>query len=197
MTSPEGNDSATEQRYKRTIAVGYTTGGAGMELEDVHLIIPSLERAVTYRASSRGEGSDKLPVCGAVANFLNKNVEVLGDPIFIGFGLPNFLTSLGVGCARAGVYVSPSLWLSGSCKSRGFDLDTTLLNNTAWEGAVCYRKPAEGWDIPDFFKHLSASFEKEEAKAFQELTKEWTPGLDAERDGKVAFLLGSMFRVWG
>jgi len=181
MTPPEGNDSATEQKYKRTIAVGFTTDDVTAELVDVHLIIPSLERAVTYRAASRGEGSSKLPVCGAVANFLSKNAESLGDPIFIGCNISGFLRSLGVGCGRAGVYVSPDLWLSESF--RGFDLTSIF--------------PKVQADQDDFFKHLSSSFEKGEAKAFQTLTKEWVPGLDAEQDGKVAFLLGSMFRVWG
>lgn len=179
MTSLEGSDSVMEQKYKRTIAVGYTVD-KNMELEDIHLIVPSLERTVTYRSASRGEGSNKLPVCGAVANFLSKNAEALGDPIFVGFDLPAFLFSLGVGCARAGVYVSPDLWLSESCRNRGFDLRSTSRGS-----------------YPEFLKHLSSSFEKEEAKSFQELTEGWTPGNDAERDGKVAFLLGSMFRVWG
>ena len=45
--------------------------------------------------------------------------------------------------------------------------------------------------------HLGSSFEGKEAKSFADMTAEWSPLKDAERDGKVAFLLGSMFRIWG
>jgi len=174
-----------ESKYKKAVAVGYTMAGETNDIEDVHLIIPSLERSVTYRTASRGKGSSKLPVCGAVANFINKNVEVLGEPVFVGFSLPEFLMQMGLGCAKiGGVYFSPDLWLSPNSQS-GFDLKPVLF-------------PKAG-DSPstELFSQLGGQFSGEDKKVFDKLVKDWKPFQDAERDGQVAFLLGSLFRVWG
>jgi len=176
---------ALENKYRKTIAVGYTLNADTKELEDVHLVVPSMERAVTYRSASRGEGSNKLPVCGAVANFIYKNEEALEGPVFVGFDIRQFLTSLGVGCAIAGVYVSPKLWLSGD-PSPHFDVTDVISSLHRTMGS-----------IDAAMSHLGSSFEGKEAKSFADMTAEWSPLKDAERDGKVAFLLGSMFRIWG
>ena len=145
----------------------------------MHLIVPSLERAVTYRSSSRGKDSDKLPVCGAVANFLEKNCESLGDPLFVGFGLSSFLPVLGLGCAQSSTYLCPSVWLPMDREER-FDL-----------------LPVLGESPASVLTTLGSQFSGEDKKAFDKLTKSWKPHKDAEKDGKLAFLLGSLFRVWG
>ena len=172
-----------EHQYKQTIAVGYTLTAENDEVEDVHLIVPSLERSVSYRASSRSKSSNKLPVCGAVANFIAKNSDALGEPIFVGFALEDFLTRVGLGCAKVGAYFSPGLWLSNN-KSRGFDLDSVLFST-------------KGLSSPKLLSQLGEQFSGEDKKSFDKLIKGWKPFQDAERDGKLSFLLGSMFRVWG
>lgn len=178
------------------IAVGFTLGTAGdhgdyREILDVHLIAPLLERAVTYRSASRGEGSNKLSVCGAVANFLTKNEEALGiNPVFVGFGVSSFLVNLGLGCAKAGVYIRPSMWLlPPSLFGPGHVDFNDVYDFSTYDNSLA---PADR-----FIKYLGSSFEGEEAKSFDETLHEWEPGTDAEQDAKVAFLLGSMFRVWG
>lgn len=168
-----------EHKFKHAIAVGYTLTEDSNDVEDVHLIIPSLERAVTYRAASRGKDSSKLPVCGAVANFITKNSESLVDPVFVGFGLPSFLSVLGLGCARSSSYLCPSVWLPMG-KEEKFDLLPVLGDSPA-----------------TVLSSLGAQFSGEDKKSFDKLTKSWKPYKDAEIDGKLALLLGSLFRVWG
>lgn len=174
-----------EHKYKRAIAVGYTVSEDEDDLQDVHLIVPSLERVVTYRASNRGDGSSKLPVCGAVANFISKNSDALGDPIFVGFSLKDFVTRVGIGCARAGVYFPPELWLSPD-KQPGFDLQTVLFSETSSSAA-----------ISKSLARLGEQFSGEDKKSFDKLVKGWKLFKEAERDGQLAFMLGSMVRVWG
>lgn len=168
-----------EHKFKHAIAVGYTLTEDSGDVEDVHLIIPSLERAVTYRGATRGKDSSKLPVCGAVANFITKNSDVLFDPVFVGFGLPSFLSVLGMGCARSSSYLCPSVWLPIGKEER-FDL-----------------LPVLGGSPAAVLSSLGAQFSGEDKKAFDKITKGWKPYKDAEDDGKIAFLLGSLFRVWG
>lgn len=168
-----------EHKFKHAIAVGYTLTEDSGDVEDVHLIIPSLERAVTYRGATRGKDSSKLPVCGAVANFITKNSDVLFDPVFVGFGLPSFLSVLGMGCARSSSYLCPSVWLPLGKEER-FDL-----------------LPVLGGSPAAVLSSLGAQFSGEDKKAFDKITKGWKPYKDAEDDGKIAFLLGSLFRVWG
>lgn len=167
-----------DHKFKHAVAVGYTLT-EDSDIEDVHLIIPSLERAVTYRAASRGGESDKLPVCGAVANFITKNSDTLADPVFVGFGLSAFLPMLGLGCARSSTYLCPSVWLPMG-KEEKFDLLPVLGDSPA---AV--------------LSSLGVQFSGEDKKSFDKLTKGWKPHKDAEKDGKLAFLLGSLFRIWG
>lgn len=174
-----------EHKYKNAIAVGYTVTEDSEDVEDVHLIVPSLERAVTYRAANRGKGSSKLPVCGAVANFISKNSAALGDPIFVGFSLPDFLMKIGMGCAKAGVYFPPELWLSSGMQ-HGFDLQSVLFADTS-SSAVMSKS----------LSRLGEQFSGEDKKAFDKLVKGWKLFHESERDGQLAFLLGSMFRVWG
>lgn len=169
--------------YRKSIAVGYTfkqETGKTSAIEDIHMIIPDLERAVTYRSVSRGKGSSKLPVCGAVANFIAKNSEKLGTPTFVGFDIADLLRMLGLGCAKAQVYLSPELWLPAR-KQGGFDLSF----------------PDSDVPTEKLLPELGDQFSGEDKKSFDKLTKDWKPFKDAERDGKLAFLLGSMFRVWG
>ena len=168
-----------EHKFKQAIAVGYTLTEDSNDVEDVHLIIPSLERAVTYRAASRGKDSSKLPVCGAVATFITKNSESLVDPVFVGFGLPSFLSVLGLGCARSSSYWCPSVWLP-----MGKEEKFALL-------------PVLGDSPATVLSSLGAQFSGEDKKSFDKLTKSWKPYKDAEIDGKLALLLGSLFRVWG
>ena len=172
-----------EHKYKRAIAVGYTMTEDLAELQDVHLIVPSLERAVTYRASSRGKGSSKLPVCGAVANFIAKNADALGEPVFVGFSLEDFFAQVGIGCARAGVYFPPDLWLS-SDKQTSFDLQPVLF-------------PKDSGSSSKLLSRLGEQFSGEDKKAFDKLVKGWKLFQEAERDGQLSFMLGSMFRIWG
>jgi len=168
--------------YRKSIAIGYTfkqeTDNISV-IEDVHMIIPHLERAVTYRFANRNKGSNKLPVCGAVANFITKNSETLGNPIFVGFDTADFLRMLGLGCARDQVYLSPELWLLR--KQEVIDLSFS-------DSDVSIEK---------LLPELGVQFSGEDKKSFDKLIKGWKPFKDAERDGKLAFLLGSMFRVWG
>ena len=174
-----------ENKYKKAVAVGYTMVGETSDIEDVHLIIPSLERSVTYRAVSRGNESSKLPVCSAVANFMNKNAEALGEPVFVGFSLPEFLMQMGLGCAKAGgVYFSPDLWLSPN-RQFGFDLKPILFPESG-------SSPPAKW-----FSQLGGQFSGEDKKVFDKAVKGWKPFQDAERDGQISFLLGSLFRIWG
>jgi len=172
-----------EHKYKRAIAIGYTMTEDTNDVQDVHLIVPSLERAVTYLASSRGEGSSKLPVCGALANFITKNSDVLGEPIFVGFALEDFFVQVGLGCAKAGIYFPPDLWLSTN-KQLGFDLDSVLFS-------------AKGLSSSKLLTQLGEQFSGEDKKSFDKLVKGWKPFQEADRDSQLAFLLGSMFRVWG
>lgn len=174
-----------EHKYRRAIAVGYTLTEDVDELKDVHLIVPSLERAVTYRAASRGKGSSKLPVCGAVANFIAKNSEALGEPMFVGFSLEDFFNKVGIGCARAGVYFPPDLWLS-SDKQRGFDLQPVLFSEASSPAAMSKS-----------VARLGEQFSGEDKKSFDKLVKGWKLFHEAERDGQLSFMLGSMFRIWG
>jgi hypothetical protein len=169
--------------YRKSIAVGYTfkrETGKTADIEDVHMIIPHLERAVTYCSANRGKGSSKLPVCGAVANFIAKNSEVLGNPIFVGFDTADFLRMLGLGCAKAQVYLSPELWLPDD-KQVGIDLSF----------------PDSDVTTEKLLPELGEQFSGEDKKSFDKLIKDWKPFKDAERDGKLSFLVGSMFRVWG
>ena len=138
-----------------------------------------LATSKTYRGATRGKDSSKLPVCGAVANFITKNSDVLFDPVFVGFGLPSFLSVLGMGCARSSSYLCPSVWLPIGKEER-FDL-----------------LPVLGGSPAAVLSSLGAQFSGEDKKAFDKITKGWKPYKDAEDDGKIAFLLGSLFRVWG
>ena len=172
-----------DHKYKQAIAVGYTVTEENNEIENVHLIVPSLERSVSYRSANRGKESNKLPVCGAVANFIAKNVEALDKFMFVGFSLSDFLTRVGLGCAKAGVYFPPDLWLSPGCSS-DIDLHPILFSS-------------EHFSTPQLLSYLGDQFSGEDKKSFDKLVKGWKPFQDAERDGKLSFLLGSMFRVWG
>jgi len=179
-----------EHKYKQAIAVGYTVTEENNEIEDVHLIVPSLERSVSYRSANRGKDSNKLPVCGAVANFIAKNTEALDEFMFVGFLLSDFLKRVGLGCAKAGVYFPPDLWLPAphygvSGRARvDIDLHPILFSS-------------EHFSDSQMLSYLGGQFSGEDKKSFDKLVKGWEPLQDAERDGKLSFLLGSMFRVWG
>ena len=152
------------------------------EMGDVHLIIPALEKAITYRAEGRQEGSGKLKVCAAAASFIKKHACDVGlQPTFVGFDVELFLRFLGLECASSHVFFPPDYWINTP-----YAID--LYKYLTLDGVE---------DIGEAFRYFSNSFTGEDLEKYTALVKGWTPHVDAEQDAHLAFLFGSAFWLWG
>lgn len=157
---------------------------------DVHMIVPSSEKAITYRGSSRGPDSGKPSVLSAAASFIRKHsYDVGAAPRFIGFDVSEFLRFVGFDCGLSHTFFPSEYWVgkgSGGSKRRG---DRVELND-----CLGISKPGEAATALSYF---SAGFSGEDLEKYISLVKSWKGHKDAERDAQLAFLFGSVFWLWG
>jgi hypothetical protein len=152
------------------------------QMVDVHMIIPTAEKAITYRAAGRQEGSGKLKVCEAAATFIKKHSREIGlKPVFVGFDIRQFLRFVGLECALSHTFFPLDYW---NDSSHTIDLYACL---TAEKDS----------NISDAFRYFSDSFTGEDLEKYTALVKGWVPHKNAERDARLAFLFGSSFWLWG
>ena len=152
------------------------------EMGDVHMVIPALEKAITYRAGGRQEGSGKLKVCAAAASFIKKHAYDVGlRPTFVGFDVEPFLRFLGLECALSNVFFPADYWI-----------DTPYAVDL-----YKYLTPEGSEDIGEAFRYFADGFTGEDLEKYTTLVKSWTPHEDAERDAHLTFLFGSAFWLWG
>jgi hypothetical protein len=150
---------------------------------DIHMVVPLLEKAVTYRSSSRGEGSGKPSVCGAAASFIKKHSCDVGlTPTFVGFDVEQFLRFVGFECGLSHTFFPPEYWLN---TDRAVELNDYLLCG----GDAASRATA--------LSYFSGGFSGEDLERYTDLVKGWSAHKDAERDAHLAFLFGSIFWLWG
>jgi len=148
---------------------------------DVHMIIPALEKAITYRSAGRGEGSGKLGVLGATASFIKKHSYDVGlSPVFVGFDVGEFLRFVGVDCSLSHTFFPPDYWV-----------------NTKYAVELHDYLGVKGSDVHKVLQYFSKGFSGEDLEKYTELVKGWRGHADAERDAQLAFLFGSIFWLWG
>ena len=148
---------------------------------DVHMIVPALEKAITYRSTGRGEGSGKLSVLGATASFIKKHSYDVGlSPTFVGFDVEEFLRFVGFDCALTHTFFPPDYW---SQKKYAVELHDYL--------------GARGSDVAKALQYFSKGFSGDDLEKYTGLVKGWRGHVDAERDAQLAFLFGSVFWLWG
>jgi hypothetical protein len=168
--------SKSDAEKKKTAVSPYTR-----ELTDVQFIVPSLEKAVVYRAAGRGKESGKLSVGCAAANFIRKHSHDAGmTPRFVGFGVQDFLRFVGFECAVSQVYFPSNLWFNSPDIAELHDLLSL-----------------EGNSVPSALTYFSQGFSGEDLEAYTALVKGWAPHKDAERDATLSFMFGSLFWLWG
>ena len=177
------------------IVVGYSLVPAGKdekksfslspytsEVADVHMIIPAIEKAITYRGSSRGEGSGKLSALGAAASFIKKHSYDVGlSPVFVGFNVHALLRFVGFDCSLSHTFFPPAYWGSTDHSVDLYD----------------YLGVREAEDVKAALSYFSSGFGGEDLEKYIELVKGWKSHTDAERDAQLAFLFGSIFCLWG
>ena len=148
---------------------------------DVHMIIPALEKAITYRSASRGEGSGKLSALGATASFIKKHSYDVGlSPTFVGFDIEEFLRFVGIDCGLSHTFFPPDYWVNTGCAVELYDY-----------------LGVKGPTVSKALQHFSKGFNGDDLEKYTELVKGWRGHADAERDAQLAFLFGSVFWLWG
>tara|TARA_R110002020_G_scaffold276042_2_gene491250 strand:- start:15179 stop:15730 length:552 start_codon:yes stop_codon:yes gene_type:complete len=148
---------------------------------DVHMIIPTLEKAITYRSAGRGEGSGKLSVLGAAASFIKKHSYDVGlSPTFVGFDVGEFLRFVGFDCALSHTFFPSNYWMHKQCLSELHDYLGT-----------------QGSDVTKALQYFSKGFSGDDLEKYTELVKGWRGHVDAEHDAQLSCLFGSIFWLWG
>ena len=151
------------------------------QVADVHMIVPAIEKAITYRTASRGEGSGKLSALGATASFIKKHSYDVGlSPVFVGFDVNAFLRFVGFDCSLSHTFFPHTYWGSADHSVELHD----------------YLGVREVADVKSALSYFSSGFSGEDLEKYIELVKGWTSHTDAERDAQLAFLFGSIFWLW-
>jgi|TARA_R110000824_G_scaffold82768_15_gene207518 hypothetical protein len=154
------------------------------DIGDVHMIIPAAKKAITYRGAGRDEGSGKLRVCEAAAAFVKRHSYDVGfHPTFVGFDVKAFLRFVGFGCAVSHTFFPSSYWMD---EGHTVELYEQLLLTGD-----------DAQSPKDAFLYFSKGFTGEDLEKYTSLVRRGVTHEDAEHDAQLAFLFGSIFRLWG